>query len=390
MVGPFLPDAEKLAAVRDALPAVSAGIYLNTPVVGPLPAETARAMADIAEWELTTGRAHRDRAEDVAVRVDEARAGLAAILGTDVDAIVLTHGIEDALRRVIGAVDWRRGERILVVSDAGAKATLTHLRPPVADGETDVVELSTEPDASDDAALVASVEAGITAGTRLVVCPHVSVFGQLLPVDRLARVAHEAGAMLLVDGSQAAGAIPVSVEALGADLYVVPAWTWLLGPEGIAGMAAAGDIGRRLAPRNADGGFHLPSVVGMARSCGWLSMYVGLEWIFDRSAAIAAAARQRLGAIPGVRLQAPGEGVTPSLAFRIDGWDGEAALDELGARVFALASVIDEADAIRIGPGFFTTEDEIDRFAAAVELLATHTPENLPPRRQLTIIGGDR
>ena len=44
MVSPFLPDDEKLAVVREALPAVAAGIYLDTGTAGPLPAETAAAM----------------------------------------------------------------------------------------------------------------------------------------------------------------------------------------------------------------------------------------------------------------------------------------------------------------------------------------------------------
>ena len=46
VVVPFLPDPEKLAAVREAIPALGAGIYLNTGSVGPLPAETAAAMAE--------------------------------------------------------------------------------------------------------------------------------------------------------------------------------------------------------------------------------------------------------------------------------------------------------------------------------------------------------
>ena len=38
-------------------------------------------------------------------------------------------------------------------------------------------------------------------------------------------------------------------------------------------------------------GFHRPSIVGFARSCGWLSMYVGLPWAQERAARLAAAAR---------------------------------------------------------------------------------------------------
>ena len=59
VVVPFLPDADKLAAVRDAIPALGAGIYLNTGSVGPLPAETAAAMAEMAAWERDIGRGAR-------------------------------------------------------------------------------------------------------------------------------------------------------------------------------------------------------------------------------------------------------------------------------------------------------------------------------------------
>ena len=44
-MSPFLPDAEKLAAVRAAMPSLAAGIQLNTGSVGPMPAEAAAAMA---------------------------------------------------------------------------------------------------------------------------------------------------------------------------------------------------------------------------------------------------------------------------------------------------------------------------------------------------------
>jgi cysteine desulfurase/selenocysteine lyase len=384
-----MPQAEKLAAVRDGLPATGAGIYLDTPVCGPLPAETARAMADIADWELTTGRAHRDREEDVAVRIDEARAGLAAILGADVDGVELTHGTMDGLRRAVGTIDWRPGDRALVISTGDFVAS-SALRPPIADVELDAIELSVEPDSVDDGALLAEVSAAMRPTTRLLACPHVSTTGRILPLERLSRLAHDAGALVVIDGSQAAGAIPVSIDDLGPDVYVVPGWSWLLGPEGIGGIVVRASPGDRNGAPGAAGEFHLPSVVGLARSCGWLSMYVGLEWIFERSASLATFARERLAAVPGVQVLAGGGPGAPTIAFRIPGWQASSALDELGSRAFALASVLPAANAIAIGTGFFNTEEELDRFVAAVELLATHTPHTLPPRRQLTIIGGDR
>ena len=103
-----MPDPEKLTAVREALPALSAGIYLNTGSVGPMPAETAAAMADIANYERDLGRAHPDYFLESLARMDEARAGVAAILGTDVGAVGLTHSTTDAMNGATSVAIQRR------------------------------------------------------------------------------------------------------------------------------------------------------------------------------------------------------------------------------------------------------------------------------------------
>jgi L-cysteine/cystine lyase len=134
--------------------------------------------------------------------------------------------------------------------------------------------------------------------------------------------------------------------------------------------------------------FHRPSIVGMARSIGWLSMFVGLDLVYERGAAMARYAADRLAAIDGVDVLTPIDRMSTIVSFRIAGWPPQAALDELSARVFAVARTIKPLDALRICPGFFTTEQELDRFADCVELLAGHTPETVPPRRTLTILSG--
>ena len=90
-MGPFLPDDDKLPAIREALPSTAAGIYLNTGTCGPLPRETARAMAELEGVELRTGRADMAYWQDSAERMAEARAAVAAVLATDPRRIALTH-----------------------------------------------------------------------------------------------------------------------------------------------------------------------------------------------------------------------------------------------------------------------------------------------------------
>src|SRR5215203_2849427 len=60
VVSPFMPDPEKVAAIRTMLPATGAGIYLNAGSAGPMPTETHRAMDEQAARELAVGRASPD------------------------------------------------------------------------------------------------------------------------------------------------------------------------------------------------------------------------------------------------------------------------------------------------------------------------------------------
>ena len=412
MVGPFLPDAEKLAAVREALPALAAGIYLNTGSVGPLPVETAAAMAELETYERDFGRAHPDYFEEFLARMAEARAGVAAVLGTDVGSVALMHSTTDGMNAGTSLPDWRAGGRAVTTAHehAGGLGPLYALR----DRDGIDLELVDAGDDGDDERTVAAFDTAITPGTRLVSISHVLwTTGALMPVARVADIAHDRGALVLVDGAQAAGAIPTRVDELRADLYSVPAQKWLLGPEGMGALVVAPAILDGRVPANAGwysfeeantpgtadwwpdarrfeaSGWHRPSVVGMARSIGWLSMYVGLDFVLRRGAALAAGLVDRLAAIPGVRLLTPRDRMATLVTIRIDGWPAQAALDELSGRIFVVARTIPSLEALRFSIGFFNTEDELDRLAEAVELLAGHTPDRLPPRRLLTILGND-
>ena len=410
MVAPSLPDAEKLAAIREALPALSAGIYLNTGSAGPLPAETAAAMAEMAVWERDVGRAHADVFEETLIRMAEARASVAAVLGTDVQAVGLTHSTTDAMNAGTLALDWRAGGRIVTTRSehAGGLGPLYALR----DRGVEIAFVDAGDD-GDDVRTLAAFDAAITPGTRLVSLSHVLwTTGARMPVVEIAALAHDRGGLLIVDGAQAAGAIPFRFDELGADLYAVSAQKWLLGPEGMGALVVAPALVERLAPamggwfsfervdsageavwwtdarRFEASNYHRPSIVGMARSLGWLSMYVGLDYVHRRGTAMASAAARRLAGIRGVTVLTPADRMATLVTFRIAGWPAQAALDELGARVFAIARTIESLDALRISVGFFTSDEELERLAGAVELLAGHTPETLPRRRRLAILDG--
>lgn len=331
---PHLPDAGKLAALREALPATSAGIYLDTLTGGPLPAETARAMEEADGWDLRTGRAGADRSADVLQRMEEARGVLAALIGADPDDILLTHGVAHALELARGLA----GDRGLVV--------VAHVDP---------------------------------------------VTGEVAAPGDWPVGAARAGALMALDAGSSAGVLRIDASELGVAFVALSGQRWLLGPEGTGALwidrarLPAAPMGP-LAP----GTDALPrsSVLGLARSVGWLEMYVGLPWIYERTARLAKALRGELAAIPGVTLLTPEGSRAGIISFRIAGWTAQPAADELGSRVFAILGAPPSEDVLRVSIAAFNTEEELGRLVQAVALLAEHTLEALPRRPGLVVHSG--
>ena len=116
-------------------------------------------------------------------------------------------------------------------------------------------------------------------------------------------------------------------------------------------------------------------------------MYVGLDWIHARAAGLARGAFEILAGTPGVELITPADRLATLVVFRLAGWRAQDALDELGRRTFVIARTVPARNAIRISLGFFNSEAEVGRFCEAVAEIARHTPETLPRRPALTILG---
>ena len=73
--------------------------------------------------------------------------------------------------------------------------------------------------------------------TRAVVCTHASnVTGDMPDIPRIAALAHAHGALLILDASQTAGAVPLDMTALGADVLCFTGHKSLLGPQGTGGL----------------------------------------------------------------------------------------------------------------------------------------------------------
>ncbi len=367
-------------------------------------------MAELEGWELRTGRAHEAFVEESVQRAEEARSAVAAVLTTDPSHIALTHSTADGMNIATWAIDWKAGDRLVTTSleHPGGISAAWSLR------ERFGVELVVaDVGLGEPERVFAALDEAIVPGTRLVAVSHVSwATGARLPVDRIVSLAHERGALVAIDGAQAAGAIPIAVEEIGTDFYAASGQKWLCGPEGTGALYCASSVLDR--PRTVFGSWwsfesfdlqangrlwpdarrfeastlHKPSVVGFARSCAWLAMFLGFPWIHERTARLAEMAVSILGDVPGVEVLTPRQSMAGIVTFRIDGWPAKEALRELSARTYAIARTVAPLNAIRISTGFFNTAGELGRFRDGVALLAAHTPDTLPQRARITVLQG--
>lgn len=109
--------------------------------------------------------------------------------------------------------------------------------------ERDGVRLSIIPCAEDGTIDAAKVAEAIQPDTKIIVMLHASnVAGTLLPVAEIARVAHRARALFLVDAAQTAGAMPLNMSAVGIDLLAFTGHKELQGPPGIGGLIIGDDV----------------------------------------------------------------------------------------------------------------------------------------------------
>jgi len=373
-------------ALREQLPALRDRVYLNTGTSGPMPLAAARAGEALSRLILEEGFASPPAIEAYVKALDGARAAFARAIGAEASTIALMHSTSEGIGTVAAGIDWRPGDEV-VFSD------LEHIS-----GIAPWVELSRRIGVkivnlrSEGGYLSADqFEHALGERTRLVCLSHVSYSsGAELPVKEVSALAHERGALVVVDGAQGAGNVPVDVEDIGCDFYAVPGQKWLLGPEGTGALYVNKRALEVLKPtrvgwasvaqeeplkaearlhvdarRFETGTVHAPAFAALAASIGVLES-VGWDRIAARNRALASLARRRLASIEGARALTPEDRATGLLTFAIEGVDPDRAVKFLWERRIVIRS-IPRRGALRASFHAFNNEEDVERLVEGVQ-----------------------
>jgi cysteine desulfurase / selenocysteine lyase len=244
------------------------------------------------------------------------------------------------------------------------------------------------------------VKRALRPNTRMVAVGHVSnVCGAIQPVEQLAAIAREAGALFLMDAAQSAGSIPIDVVATGIDLLAAPGHKGLLGPQGTGFLYVAEGVPLRpllaggtgssssaedqpdIVPEGFEAGTHnLPGIAGLKAGVEFVQAQ-GVDAIAQKERAHVGDVVERLQALSQVTLYGPSCSTKRSgvLSFTVAGLDSSSLafmLDQnFDIAVRAGLHCAPQAHrtlgtypsgTVRISPGWFTTHDEIAIFCDAV------------------------
>lgn len=378
-------------------------IYLDNAATSfPKPPAVAEAMAEfLAHSAGNPGRSGHAIAVAAQRTVADARRLLASFLGApEPTRVVFTQNATEGINLALWGL-LRPGDRV-VTTEVEHNAVARPLSA-LSDRGVTVTRVRCGTDGALD---LADLERALKAApARLVAMVHASnVSGTILPAAEAARLAHDHGALFLLDAAQTAGVLPLDVARMGVDLLAFPGHKALLGPTGTGGLYVAPGV--KLAPLRQGGtGIHseeerqpedLPEaleagtlntvgIAGLAASLRYLATS-GVETVRSRELALTARLLSGLREVRGVRVHGTGDPrrQVGTVSISIDGWDpadAAAVLDSsFGIAVRAglhCAPLAHRtlgtfpAGTIRISVGCFTTEEHVDCALSAVRALAS-------------------
>ncbi len=372
-----------VAEIRDQIPGLRFGVYLNTGGVGQAPASVSQAIT--AGYELMAdGRLSPiDWYEAMSKAASEIPAKVADFLGADSTEIALTMSTGDGFGMVLGGLRWEPGDEVLITSEEHP-VPLQAVQG-LADREGAVIK-EVELDHDKDV-ILERVERAITPRTRLICFSHVTTdSGTLLPAEEICALARTRGILTLWDGCQAVGQLPVDLHGMGCDFYATNCYKWLLAPIGTGFLYVRKDAQQALKPLRRP---HDPSAsarqyeMGSPASVLYLGVGASLDFLtcIGGPRAIAAEASRkaeglwaRLDAIPGVQVVSSRRPETRSgiVTFAIAEMEGGEVSTALRQRwqIVQRGTYMTDPTGVRISVAFYTSDAELDTLAEAVTTLA--------------------
>ncbi len=374
--------------------------YLDNGATAQKPAAVIEALDRY--WSEHNANVHRGvhtLSEEATAMYEGARTTIARHLGVGSREVIFTRNVTGSLNLVARA--WGRanigpGDRIVLTEmEHHSNIVPWYLLAEEVGAELDWVPVDGAGRLELDA-----LAAALERGPKVVSVAHVSnVLGTVNPIAEIARLAHDVGAIVVVDGAQAAPKLELDLVELGADFYGFTGHK-LYGPTGVGVLHGRQELLDAMGPYEGGGSMirkvtkqritwasvparfeagtpPIAEAIGLGAAVEWLDG-VGLDAAHAHELEVGAYALERLAEVPGLRLFGPpaGEDRVGIVSFALGGvhaHDVSEILDRHAVAVRAghhCAQILMErlgvAATTRASLAVYNTREEIDRLVTAL------------------------
>jgi selenocysteine lyase/cysteine desulfurase len=312
------------------------------------------------------------------------RQRLALAFGCDPEEMAFTRNASESLQTCQFGLDLEPGDEVLTTTQDYPRMITTFKQRERRDGI--VLRQFPIPIPSEDPEEIVQLFAdNITARTRMILMCHViNITGQILPVREVVQMARQKGIPVIVDGAHAFAHFTFDCQDLDCDYYATSLHKWLFAPHGTGFLYVRREKIQDLwplmaAPDTMDDDIRKYEEIGTHPAANYLAIAEALTfheglgparkqarllYLRDRWA-------KRLLDLGRIRLHTSLQpGFAGGIAtVQIDGVDSAELADHLwnDHRILVVAIKHPEFEGIRVSPSVYTTVEEIDRFADAME-----------------------
>jgi isopenicillin-N epimerase len=320
-------------------------------------------------------------------QIESVRRQLAADFGCDPEELAITRNASEALEIVQLGMDLKPGDEVLTTNQDYPRMLTTWDQRARRDGIV-VRRVSFPVPPPSPQYLVDMFARAIGPRTRVLHCCHITnLTGQIFPIREIMQVARSRGVEVIVDGAHAYAQFPFKRDDLDCDYYGTSLHKWLLAPHGTGFLYVRREKIERLwplmaAPASMDGNIRKFEEIGTHPAANHNAIAEALSFHHgigaERKAARLRLLRdrwmRRVAEQPRVQVHTsfdPAQSCAIG-TFGIEGVEPGALVEHLWRtqRIIVTPIVHEEYRGVRVTPNVYTTLDEVDVFAAAVEDVA--------------------
>jgi selenocysteine lyase/cysteine desulfurase len=230
---------------REDFPAFDRFTYLNTASAGLVPLAAVHAAHEFEAELAQAGTTGMDEDAEVAI-LEGAREAAAHLLGADPSTISIGTSFTEAVCQVAWWLRPGKGQNVVSSDVDFPSVTYPWYRISEDTGcEVRLVSVLDDPESFD----VSKVAEHVDSATAAICISHVQYLtGHLLDLHELATLAHDNGALLIVDATQSAGQVPIDVAAADVDVLITGSYKWLCGTFGAAACYVSPSLLERFRP----------------------------------------------------------------------------------------------------------------------------------------------